>query len=441
MSMAVAALQSSFTVVPPGPVTDRIAVEARVGLRNDGETKQTVRVSVCADERRLTTRTVTVPAGGAKLVSVWWPTTGQAGEHCLSYRVEQDGTTTGRGDWRLRVMASGTPALPLLQGVWSDLLGIVPSSYPRNGEVTEPDLREMVDAMRGLGVTTVIVTYVEYQGHFFYPSKLRFSDRDLQREAGGQWHTYDAVGTILDQADRHGMHVILGLGRGGDLLLLQNLTADAERLRHAITVSKQVAAELWERYRGHPSLYGWYLTHEVNDLATASAYYDPIADFCHALAPDKPVLCAPDGSPKTPPEVLKRSHVDIFAYQDAVGPGYVPYEYTYQPERRLAMLDEVYADYQRRHQGTRKHLWADLELWEMAGPDYANAYPPPWSRVTRQLATECQYVEMITGYEWSGFMQAPEARLQLLDTRARDLFEEYERYLRSRGGFSRPAGN
>ena len=55
------------------------------------------------------------------------------------------------------------------------------------------------------------------------------------------------------------------------------------------------------------------------------------------------------------------------------------------------MLDEVYADYQRRHQGTRKHLWADLELWEMAGPDYGHAYPAPWSRVARQLAAECRY--------------------------------------------------
>lgn len=438
--MAAAAVTSGFTVVPPGPVTDRIAVEARVGLRNGGDSKQAVRVSVYADGRRLTTRTVTVPAGGTKLVSVWWPTTGQAGEHCLSYRVEQEGATIGHGDWPLQVIACETPALPMFQGVWLDLWGLSAGVYGRESDVTEQDLRDIVDAMHGLGVTTIIVTYVEAQGRFFYPSRLRFFDRDRQQETQGQWPEYDAVGTILEQADRCGMHVLLGLGRGGDLYLIHH-TADAARLQRAVGISQQVASELWDLYGHHPSFYGWYLTHEVNDLAAAGAYYNPVADFCHALAPDKPVLCAPDGSPITPPEVLRRSHVDIFAYQDAVGPGYVPYEYTYQPERRLAMLEGIYADYQRRHQGTGKHLWADLELWEMAGPDYGHAYPAPWSRVARQLAAECRYVEMVTAYEWSGFMQAPGGQRPLLDTRARELFQYYQTYLCSTKALPRLAGN
>lgn len=95
------------------------------------------------------------------------------------------------------------------------------------------------------------------------------------------------------------------------------------------------------------------------------------------------------------------------------------------------MLDEVYADYQRRHAGTRKHLWTDLEIWEMAGPEYADPYPAPWSRVARQLAMECRYVAMITAYEWSGFMQAPDGQRPLLDPRARELFGAYQAYLRS----------
>lgn len=441
MAVAHAAVTPSFTVVPPGPVTDRIEVEARVGLRNDGEAKQTLRVTVCADGRRLTSRTVTVPAGGTKLISVWWPTTGQAGAHNLSYRVEQEEATVGQGEWPVQVVAGDTPALPMFQGVWFDLGGLSASAYARESDVTERDLRDIVDAMHSLGVTTIIVTYVEFHGRFYYPSKLRFFDRDRQQETSGHWPDYDAVGTILDQGGRHGMHVILGLGRSGDLYLLQNLKDSPERLEHAIIVSRQVAAELWDLYSHHASFYGWYLTHEVNDLASAGAYYNPVADFCHSLAPDKPVLCAPDGSPITPPEALRHSHVDIFAYQDAVGPGYVPYEYTYEPERRLAVLEEVYADYQRRHEGTGKHLWTDLEIWEMAGPTYANAYPPPWSRVARQLAIECQYVEMVTAYEWSGFMQAPDGQRPLLDPRARELFEAYRAYLHSRQALPLPAGN
>jgi hypothetical protein len=139
---------------------------------------------------------------------------------------------------------------------------------------------------------------------------------------------------------------------------------------------------------------------------------------------------APDGSPKTSRETLEASHVDILAYQDAVGPGYVPYEYTWNPERRIASLQQVYSDYQGRHEGSRKHLWTDLEIWEMAGPTYGNPYPAPWSRVARQLATESRHVEMVTAYEVLGFLEAPGSPVKLLDRRAEDLYREYAAYCR-----------
>jgi len=275
---------------------------------------------------------------------------------------------------------------------------------------------------------------VEFQGHFFYPTDLRFHDRDMKKDAAGNWLAYDALEAILSQADRHGMHVFLGFGRGGDMGLMAEGVKHPERLQAAITNGRNVAADLWERYSHHASLYGWYLTHEMNDLALASAYYDPVADFCHSLSPDKPVLVAPDGTPLTSPETLAASHVDIFAYQDAVGPGYVPYEYTYDPERRIRTLDKVFADYRQRHEGARKHLWADLEIWEMTGPTYGNPYPPPWSRVARQLAIECRYVEMVTAYELTGFMEMPGSDLKLNDRRGEALYRAYEAYLRDARG-------
>jgi hypothetical protein len=423
-------LACSFTVVPPGPVTDKIEVEARIGLRNTGATEQPVRVSVLCDGRALTTSTVALPQGATKLVQAWWPTAGQAGRHRLSYHAEQGATRLAEGQWPLRVVPSDTPALPIFQAGWLDLLGLLNSVYPRNRDAAEQDLRRVVDSMHRLGMDTVIVTYVEFQGHFFYPSRLRFHDRDHQKEAGGSWLTFDAIEAILSQADRHGMHVFLGLGRSGDLLLLANGLQDPQRLQSAVATSREVAAELWERYQGHRSLYGWYLTHEMNDLTAASAYYDPVADFCHSLRPDMPVLVAPDGSPKTSRETLEASHVDILAYQDAVGPGYVPYEYTWNPERRIASLEQVYSDYAKRHEGSRKHLWTDLEIWGMAGPTYGNPYPAPWSRVARQLATESRHVEMVTAYEVLGFLEAPGSPVKLLDRRAEDLYREYAAYCR-----------
>src|SRR5205814_4466397 len=137
-----------------------------------------------------------------------------------------------------------------------------------------------------------------------------------------------------------------------------------QRNEAALALGRRVVQELWDRYGHHPSLYGWYLTHEMNDLARASAYYNPMADFCHSVSPDKPVLVAPAGTPIVDKTSLERSHVDIFAYQDAVGSGYIPYQNTYQPDKRRVMLETIYPQYKAWHEETDKHLWADLETWE-----------------------------------------------------------------------------
>jgi|GEM_PF-1696163 len=424
-------LATGFTVVPPGPVSDRIEVELRGGLRNSGPIPATARVTLLCDGRELQASTVTLPAGASQLVQAWWPTTGQAGEHVLSCRVESKGTVVAEAAWPLRVVSSQTPALPWFQAGWLDLLGLLRSVYPRNRDATEEELRAVVDSMHRLGMRMAMVTYVEFQGHFFYPSAIRFHDRDMGKETAGSWLAYDAVEAILSQADRHGMHVVLGLGRGGDMGLTGEGIGNPERLQASIAIGRQVAEELWARYGRHPSLYGWYLTHETNDLVSAAAYYDPLADLCHALAPDKPVMVAPAGTPIGDSAVIRRSHVDVFAYQDAVGAGYMPGVYTYDPERRLATLEELYTDYQGRHQGTGKHLWTDLEIWEMAGPEYRDPYPPAWSRVARQLAAECRHVEMVTAYEVLGFLEAPGSALRLDDRRAEALYRAYEAYAAS----------
>ena len=51
----------------------------------------------------------------------------------------------------------------------------------------------------------------------------------------------------------------------------------------------------------------------------------------------------------------------------------------------------------------------------------------------RQLAVEARYAGLITGYEYSGFLQDPAAALQLKDPRAAALWRAYEAYLRALG--------
>jgi hypothetical protein len=425
-----------LTVVPPAAVTERGRVEARVAVPDPGGTAGEQRVDFYWDRadagNLISSEVVTAGPNGLGFARAWCPAAGRAGGRTLVCRVTAADGGVREASWPVTVTAGATRAPPRIQGVWLDPLALSGSVYPRERPATEADLRAAIDAYHRLGVRLLVVTYVEYQGAFFYPSALRFHDRDLGREAGGQAFDFDVVGTVLDQAERHGMHVMLGLGRGGDTRLLWEFDKPdwADRNAAALDVGRKVARELWDRYGHRRSFYGWYLTHEMNDLARAAAYYDPLADFCHALSPDKAVMAAPAGTPVVTREALAASRVDVFAYQDAVGAGYVPYRYTYQPENRLAELAAAYGQYRALHEGSGKHLWADLELWEMDGSaGYAGAYAAGFDRVRRQIDLAAEAVEMITAYEGLGFLEDPKAGSPLKDRRARRLFAEYEAYL------------
>jgi len=428
-----------FTVVPPGPVTDRIQVELRLAVPNPRPQAKTYQVHFYWDEAQshglIARQTVTAPPHGFAFANAWSATTGRTGLHRLLYRVESEAAIQ-TGDWALEVVPSQTPALPRLQGIWIEPFAALSSSQGQDAPETEHTLRGSMDTMKRLGMNVLIIAYVEYGGTFFYPSRLEFYDRDVQRMARGEECPFDVVGTILSQADQNAMHVFLGLGRGGDTHLLWEFEkADwPERNAAALDLGKRVAQELWERYQHHPSFYGWYFTHEMNDLAKASAYYNPLADFCHSLSPDKPVLVAPAGTPIITPQSLLQSQVDIFAYQDAVGAGYVPYRYTYHPENRLAMLDEVYTRYRDWHAPAPKHLWSTLEIWEMDGRQgYGGSYPAAFQRVKRQIEIEAKYVQMLTGYAYFGFLQGPQTRGRSQDGRALRLYQEYADYLKALG--------
>jgi hypothetical protein len=423
-----------LTVIPPGPVTDKIRVEVRLSVPNPSSEAREYTLSLYWDkadpQHRIATRTVTAPPHSYAYLSGWWPTAGRAGEHKILYRIEGP---EGRreGEYPIQVIASETRALPLLQGGWFDALALSSGYYEGDRGPTEQDVRDMVDAMKRIGMNVLIFTYVEYKGWFFYPSQISFYDREVDKVVKDQKFSFDVVGTVLSQADKNGMHVFLGLGRSGDLWLLWQFEKEdwQKRNEEAIDIATRIAAELWEKYHHHPSLYGWYLTHEMNDLAKANAYYNPVAEFCHRLAPDKPVLIAPAGTPIVDTESLRATKVDIFAYQDAVGSGYVPYKNTFNPENRIAMLHDIYKKYRDWHEGSNKHLWSDLEIWEMDGSQgYGGSYPPKWERVKRQIDIQAQYVDFITAYTYPGMMEAPDSKARLKDRRAAKLYADYEAY-------------
>ncbi len=422
------ATHTSVTLIPPGPVSDKIEVEIRLAVFNNLETVRDVTACFYADRidpsNVIGQGSAHLPGNGHALISAWWPTAGHSGHHELLFHIEEAGHSIAQGTQSIDVIASETPALPMLQAGWADAGALVPPTYPQARPTTPQDVRNKVDAMNAVGMKTIIFTYVEaviFGSGPFYPTEIS--------ELGHPPLEFDVVGLILDQAAINGQHVFLGLGRGSDLYLTWDGFNDPARLQFALDLGKRVAQELWDLYSHYPSFYGWYLTHEANDIAGAGNYYNPMADFLHEFSPDKPVLISPAGTPILSPSIIRNSHVDIFAYQDAVGSGYVPYQYTYDPQRRIAMLDQVFSSYQAAHQGTGKHLWSNLELWEMSGPTYGNAYPADFSRVRQQIEIHRKYVQMITGYEFLGMMEHPDSTLELGGPKAVQLYRDYRDYL------------
>jgi hypothetical protein len=422
---------TALILVPAGPVSDQTRVELRVAVRHDQPQSTPITVEWfldrVADDARIATQVVDVPAGKPALARTWWPTRGVAGRHTLHYRATHGATVT-LGQKPLRVVSAETPGLPIFQGAWIEPLGVVWACGGDTPAVTEGRFRASVDAMHELGMSTLILTTVEHLATFYYPSKLAFLDREAGREARGADCRLDLVGTLLSQADRNGQQVFLGLGRSGDVWLLWEYDRPGWQARcdAAVATATAIAGELHERYGHHPSFQGWYLTHEMSDLARASAYYDPVARFVHALAPHKPVLIGPADVPSLPREVLESSQVDIFAYQDAVGAGYVPGRYTYDPAQALGRIDAAFTRYRGYHEGTDKHIWADLEVWQMDGKTgYGNAFPAGFDRVRQQIAIERRHVPVLTAYAWHTYLHDPARPGGKVDPRAHALFTAY----------------
>lgn len=424
---------TGFTVIPPADlISEQAEVELRLAIHNSTNVDSHFQVSFYVDtvepHNLIATSSVSLSPGEQTLVSTWWDDL-VPGAHQLLYTVQasQDNAQMiAQGSWPIRVVASETRALPLLQAGWLDPGALIRGVYPQTGPINEQYVRDKIDAMHRIGMNTIVITYPEYILNGwgpFYPSQI------AELTQYGRPLPFDVVGTILDQADKNGQRVFVGIGRGPDLTLTFDGAHDPERVERVLNLSKAVATELWELYGHYKSFYGWYLTHEVADIAFAGAYYNPLADFLHSFSMDKPVMVAPSGTPIISTEILKNSSVDIFAYQDAVGAGYIPYQYTFEPDRRIEQLDEVYEHYRATHVGSGKHLWADLEIWQMDGPTYGYSYPAPWERVLRQIEVEQKYVSMITAYEVFGMMENPLSTGKIGGDRAVSLFEQYQEHV------------
>lgn len=258
--------------------------------------------------------------------------------------------------------------------------------------------QELAD-MHAAGIADVIIARSMELGRTHYHSAL-FQE----------WEAADHTERILAAAAEQGLRVWLG---GHLNLAFWDRNWDFLRMmRRDRILNLAIYRELWDRYRKHPSLAGWYVSNEPDrdNLDTPERVealrlcLGGIYDGLHAETA-LPILVSPFFSKSLPPEdlaawwneFLDRPMFDILAMQDGVG---------CYPRRDLhaeeippyyAALAPVY-----REHGVR--FWNNVET-------FATPWPAPGDldRIARQYGAGRPYVERTITWEYGHFLGRQQA--------------------------------
>lgn len=425
---------TTLTLLPPSPVSNKVDVEIRVGLRNPTTAAATAEIRFYLDhesaEFLLRHDTVAVPANGTAVSAFRWPTRGREGTHRIIAVVRGAGLDAWLSQL-LQLIESATRSTDSLDGAfcgfyhWSEVEGRLWNEELRT--FTEADWRELVRAQHALRMNIIVPQemfrneqYVGkhsietdgYKGLAFYPSNLFPGRMPIE--------TPDPLECTLAEADRLGMHVFLSLG----------MYAWFDFSPGSLEWHKQVATELWQRYGHHPSFYGWYVSEEIHgnlgetperqeELIT---FFRELRSHCNAMAPGKPVMLATNCHGVAPvADVYRR----FLPYLDIL----CPFGFHRMPEGDLTgaqvadLLQELCDE-----SGT--HFWLDQEAF-LFKPDRA-LYPRPIGELVADFLRYPNF-EKIICYQFPGLFNRPGAAKTPGGEDTLRLYTDYQDYLVAKG--------
>lgn len=456
-------VQPYLTVTPPGPVTDRIDLEIRWAVEAGGVQAREVRVTLQRDGVPLGAEEILdLAAGEITGRQFRINTAGLHGCHTFSLSVSVAGIPLPVVSRTVTVLPSVSRGPRLLGGAWMGLTHWSEDEARYWNQAlacfTEDDWRETVRGMKAIGLRTIIIQetwrnpvwygrhyhqmteenyQATYAGSAYYPSRLWPGRISLP--------CADPVNIILDEADRQGMRVFLGVG----------LYAHFDYTAGSLAWHRDVLRELWERYRHHDSLHGWYVSEELSGpirpheqrywdatdafRAEVLAFFAGLHDTIRSLAPHTLLMVAPDANFSEAatvwPEVLQ--HCDIVCVQG------------YQRQSMVGMTaTEAVRQMQAWCDAAGCHHWLDLEIFGFEHPDkpgpqreeYTEMLPdgtrhwvqtpliPQPLALLREEMVQLDAIEYICAYQYPGLLCAPDARLPLGGERAKGLYREYQAY-------------
>ena len=202
---------------------------------------------------------------------------------------------------------------------------------------------------------------------------------------------------------------------------------------HSIHIHKKVAAELWRRYGYHPSFYGWYVSEEtygslIPDEGESAkeryrreviAFFREFQAFVRQLAPEKPVLLAPNAhgmllSQDVWPLALE--HLDIVC----------PFAFHRMPEGDITG-EQSAAIWQGMCDKAGAHLWMDMEAFLFE--DNGALVPRPIAGLIQDLQRFPNF-EKILCYQYPGIFNSPTTKVPLGGAATVVLYHDYQDYLR-----------
>ncbi|HUT24525.1 MAG TPA: DUF4434 domain-containing protein, partial [Sumerlaeia bacterium] len=421
----------SLTLIPPSPVTDKIAVDARGAVWNRGDESVEFDVAFYLDEETpanlLHREKLKVAAKSAAGASFRWPTKGRAGKHRIVFQASCSGDAL-RTVQALEVLASDVRSTRGIDGAWIEFYHWSEAEGRLwNAEIkrmTDGQWRELVRGMHEIGMNVGVIQDVfrqetnqyvgkhdmnvdNYPGKAMYPSRLYTARLGLAAK--------DPVEAVLAEADALGMRVFMGVGG----------FAWFDFTCASLEWHKKIAAELWEMYGHHPSFYGWYVSDEVaGNLGTDPQRRSEIVEFfreftahCRSMAPDKPVMLATNchgvkEGRDAYPELLP--HLDILC---PFGFHRMP-EGDYTGEEAAAVLQKLCDD-------AGAHLWMDLEAFLFDGG--GALYPRPIHGLIEDL-NRFPTFEKILCYQYPGLFNAPWASRKPGGENTVALYRHYKAY-------------
>lgn len=136
-------------------------------------------------------------------------------------------------------------------------------------------------AMRAMGIDTVVVIRCGWKRWMAYPSKI------LQEREMGSLPPLDLIDLFLRLSEKYGMNLFFGLYDSGRYWM----EGDWDR---EIAVNMPLIDEVWEKYGHYPAFKGWYLCQEVSRrTGKVVETYARMGQHCKDISGGLPILISP----------------------------------------------------------------------------------------------------------------------------------------------------